>query len=321
MMRIIATLTATLALLAAACTYASEQDARIAELEATIESGRLAAAESTIQALQATPAAVSNLRRVRLVSAVDGDSGIAADGNGEFMFRLYGIDAPERDDVSRAALEGLIAEFGNNLYAEERDVDSYGRRVVVLQTRDGSRSVNVEMVRQGYAHAYLQYGELDGVVAAAAEAQAHERGVWAPTVPTVDRYMRDVVALHLSATLMSDSMKQATAIRIRDLLAQALVADIPYDQYLAGDPQRWNSSQWASALQRLSSDWDRQSMRAQQIGNSLHAILAATDRADNPYRGRYADSAATRLIAADKLANPAGYTTAGAAERLLDLRH
>ena len=321
-------------LLAASCMSATEQDTKIAELEATIASGRLAQAEAMIEALQATPAStpllptptpntmhaeVSNLTPVRLVKAFDGDSGIAADANGEFEFRLYGIDAPERDDVSRAALETLTTGFGSDLYAEERDVDSYGRRVVVLSTRDGSRSVNVEMVREGYAYAYLDYGELDGIVAAEAEAQANGRGIWAPEVPTVDEYMRNVVELQLSATLTSDSMKQAMRTRIRDLLAQALISDIPYENYLSSNPERWDSAQWSSALQNLRAYWNQQSERAQQIGDSLHAILTAIVRADNPYVGRYADSSATQRIAADELANPVGYTTAGAAERLLEL--
>ena len=126
------------------------------------------------------PAADPGLQQVRIVEAFDGDSGIAAGANGEFEFRLYGIDAPERDDVSRAALVRLIADFGSDLYAEERDVDRYDRRVVVLQTEDGSRSVNVEMVRLGFAYAYLLFGELEGVVAAEAEARANGRGIWAP---------------------------------------------------------------------------------------------------------------------------------------------
>ena len=166
MMRPPSLLIVLLALLTVACTPASERDVRIAELEATIE------------ALRATPAATPGLERVRLVEAFDGDSGIAADTKGEFEFRLYGVDAPERDDVSRAALEQLIAAFGNNLYSEERDVDRYGRRVVVLRTGDGSHSVNIEMVRQGYAYAYLRFGELQGVAAAEAEAQANDRGIW-----------------------------------------------------------------------------------------------------------------------------------------------
>ena len=165
-MRASAALIILLVLLTAACAPASEQDGRVAEQEATKES------------LQATPTTVPGLPQVRLVKAFDGDSGTAADGNGEFEFRLYGIDAPERDDVSQAALIELIAEFGSDLYAEERDVDRYGRRVVVLRTSDGSRSVNIEMVRQGYAYAYLRFGELEGVVVAEAEAQANGRGVW-----------------------------------------------------------------------------------------------------------------------------------------------
>ena len=176
-MRTAASLIILLALLSPACTPDPVQDGRVAELEATIE------------ALQTTPNGVADLQRVRFVKALDGDSGIATDGNGEFEFRLYGIDAPERDDVSREALEALIARFGSNLYADDRDVDTYGRRVVVFQTADGTQSVNVEMVRQGYAYAYLDYGELDGVVAAESEAQANRRGVWAPPArPTWDEY-------------------------------------------------------------------------------------------------------------------------------------
>lgn len=315
----VAVLTGTIALLAAACAPAKEQEARITELEATIAGGKLVQAEATIQALQATLSPASNVSRVRLIKAFDGDSGIAADANGEFEFRLYGIDAPERDDVSRAALETTIAGFGSDLYAEEQDMDKYGRRVVVLRTADGSRSVNVEMVRQGYTYAYLHYGELDGVVAAAAEAQANGLGIWASRMPTVDEHIRDTVNPHLATTLTSDSMKQAQARRIRDLLAQALVSDIAYDDYLSRNPERWNSDQWASALQKLRSNWNKQSERAKQIGDSLHAILTAMSRADNPYSGEYADSDAARQIAADELANPAGYTTVGAAERLLDL--
>lgn len=165
-MRTAATLITLVALLAAACTPASEQEGRITGLKATIE------------ALRATPTSLSGLQPVLIVTVFDGDSGVAVDANGRFEFRLYGIDAPERDDVSRAALASLIAEFGNGLYAEERDVDRYGRRVVVLQAGDGSRSVNVEMVRQGFAYAYLQYGELEGVVSAEAEARSNGRGVW-----------------------------------------------------------------------------------------------------------------------------------------------
>ena len=172
MMRTSAPFIILLTLVTAACAPAPEQDGRVAELEATVET------------LRAIPTAVPGLQPVRLVEAFDGDSGIAVDGNGEFEFRLYGIDAPERDDVSRAALVNLISRFGNDLYADERDIDIYRRRVVVLQTRDGSRSVNVEIVRQGYAYAYLRFGELEGVVAAEAEARANGLGIWAPAVST-----------------------------------------------------------------------------------------------------------------------------------------
>ena len=57
-MRTAALLVVLLALLAAACTPDPVQDGRVAELEATIE------------ALQATPTAVSGLQLVRLVRSI-----------------------------------------------------------------------------------------------------------------------------------------------------------------------------------------------------------------------------------------------------------
>ena len=149
----------------------------------------VASAQNIIEEWEATVEATADgdsemppdLMPVRLVRALDGDSGIAAGENQEIEFRLYGIDAPERDDVSRDALVRLIAEFGNDLFLEDVDVDIYGRRVVVLRTQDGSRLVNLEMIRRGYAHPYVVYGELEGAFGAEAEARAAQRGVWAPT--------------------------------------------------------------------------------------------------------------------------------------------
>lgn len=164
----------------------------------------------------ATPEIPAGLVPVRLVKAFDGDSGIAADDNGEFEFRLYGIDAPERDDVSRDALVRLVAELGSDLYADDRDVDRYGRRVVILRTLDGARSINVEMVRQGYAHAYLDYGVLEGVLAAAEEAKSNQRGVWAPA-PTATpkaglttRQEEILASVHRGASLTTERLWQLT---------------------------------------------------------------------------------------------------------------
>lgn len=296
-----AALIVALALLIVGCTSTNEQDVKIAELEATIASGRLAQAEATIQALQGapdaapslatatpdrgaipvlqvTPTAASNLQQVRIVRTVDGDSGIAVDENGEFEFRLYGIDAPERDDASKAALVGLISEFGSDLYAEERDVDRYGRRVVVLSTRDGSRSVNVEMVRQGYAYAYLDYGELDGVVAAQTEAQTNGHGIWGPpATPTWDEYWaeQDRQGKHHETFMQTLAASPTYANANSDYreflesLYQPFKAQFDFGQtigpyvgvkgnaatslhfrsYLESGPQVWNGETWASLIQ------------------------------------------------------------------------
>ncbi len=117
--------------------------------------------------------------------------------------------------------------------------------------------------------------------------------------------------------------------RAEQRLAQALVSGVPLENwvtYLSEEPEQWSSEEWESALQNLSSSWDPESQHAQQIGDSLYEIMFAMARADPRY---YSSSIYTResiprrfkeAIAKDQIDNWDGYTTQGAAERLLWLR-
>lgn len=115
--------------------------------------------------------------------AIDGDT-IAV---GVEKVRLHGIDAPEAgqkclDGVGRAydcgraatrALELLLAGATVSCGGEERD--RYGRLVAVCR-RDG-REINREMVRAGWARAFVRYS--DAYVADESAAAAAGRGLWA----------------------------------------------------------------------------------------------------------------------------------------------
>lgn len=123
------------------------------------------------------PASVSGTPLV-----LDGDT---IDING-VRVRLFGIDAPERDqlceradgsryDCGQTARESLIAAIDNGaVRCERRDVDPYGRMVAVCSSRQGD--LGEILVEEGAAIAYRHYSS-DYVDE---EEKAHQarRGLW-----------------------------------------------------------------------------------------------------------------------------------------------
>lgn len=132
--------------------------------------------------------AVDRLRQetwVAGVKVVDGDSL----RRGVEDIRLHGIDAPElgqqcRDGrgrpydcggEARAALERLIGK--SDVECRIRDEDRYGRGIATCFAR--GIELNHEMVRQGWAIAYLRHAQI--YRADAKQAQAAGRGLWQGT--------------------------------------------------------------------------------------------------------------------------------------------
>lgn len=124
-----------------------------------------------------------------IAEVIDGDT-IGIRGLSE-RIRLYGIDTPEGRQTcldpagkrylcgSRAA-DALAALIGRNgrVTCSEEDRDRYGRIVAVC--RIGSKDINAEMVRSGWAIEYSQYS--DGRYAdVEAEARSARRGLWSGT--------------------------------------------------------------------------------------------------------------------------------------------
>jgi endonuclease YncB( thermonuclease family) len=119
------------------------------------------------------------------IAVIDGDS--LREGNTEI--RLFGIDAPEYHQLCndfrgtpfpcgrRAAeeLRNLIKQ--GHIICKSLERDRYGRSVSRCQT--GATDINFEMVKRGWALAYVQYGT--DYVAAETEARQAKRGLWAGT--------------------------------------------------------------------------------------------------------------------------------------------
>ena len=118
---------------------------------------------------------------------IDGDTIDVKDGNREYRVRFAQVDAPETNECyGSQATNWLTQQLLSKRVKLERttngpDEDQYGRKVREVWL--GSTSINVEIVRRGYAEHYESFSSEDPDLAqriAAAEdsAQANGRGLW-----------------------------------------------------------------------------------------------------------------------------------------------
>lgn len=126
------------------------------------------------------------------VGVSDGDSLHLELPDGERVrVRLYGIDAPEKDQecalAARKKLGKLI--YDKEIRVEVLDVDKYGRYVGKVYA--GARYVNRYMLKEGLAWHYKHYAADDELLAEAeARARAAGRGIWASESPCRPRNFR-----------------------------------------------------------------------------------------------------------------------------------
>ena len=116
------------------------------------------------------------------VRVIDGDTIVI----GDTRIRLEGIDAPETAQTCQrkwfgswpcgtAATEALVKLIGGKpVSCQPRGLDKYGRTLAVCFV-DG-RDINAQMVRQGWAWAFVRYST--SYVQEEAEARALHIGIW-----------------------------------------------------------------------------------------------------------------------------------------------
>ena len=111
----------------------------------------------------------------------DGDTfTLNAVGQAPRAVRLYGIDAPERDQAyGELATTALVAWIdGREVRVAVEDVDIYGRLVGTVFVNDSH--INLAMVEQGHAWWYEQYArDAFELELAEQQARAARRGLWA----------------------------------------------------------------------------------------------------------------------------------------------
>jgi len=114
-------------------------------------------------------------------------TGVRIHKDGSISVRLYGIDAPEKDQPygqeARNSLKDLVGR--KTVRLEVKDIDKYGRAVALVYV--GSLNVNLEQVNRGYAWAYLEYLEspyISEYYSAEKEARSKGLGLWKQANPT-----------------------------------------------------------------------------------------------------------------------------------------
>lgn len=120
----------------------------------------------------------------KVVSITDGDTLIVRESPTKSVtVRLVHIDAPEKGQAFGTRARQKLSELA---YGKEAEVigiskDRYGRTLgeVIVQ----GKSVNLELVRQGFAWAYVDYSPPAAYVSEQETARKERRGLWADAEP------------------------------------------------------------------------------------------------------------------------------------------
>ncbi|MBA9076230.1 thermonuclease family protein [Rufibacter quisquiliarum] len=120
----------------------------------------------------------------KVIAIKDGDTiELLKDGK-PLRVRLYGVDAPEKnqDFGTKSRMYTSEMAFGKYVQLVEHNLDRYGRTVGEIILPDG-RNLNEELVRNGFAWHYVAYSKSKQLAQLEAEARADKRGLWAGPSP------------------------------------------------------------------------------------------------------------------------------------------
>ena len=144
--------------------------------------------QSRVAASYARPSAVPEPARAeirgRVVKVADGDTITVLDAsNTQHKIRFYGIDAPEKSQAfgqkSKQQLSNYV--FGKDVIVKWKSKDKYGR--VLGTVFVGGKDINLQMVRDGYAHHYKRFDNSPAYAAAETDARQNRRGLWSDPNP------------------------------------------------------------------------------------------------------------------------------------------
>ncbi len=132
-------------------------------------------------AADSPPEALSGI----VVGVADGDTLTVLVDRSPRKVRLWGIDAPEKDQPfgTRSKQALALAVAGKAVVVQVRGSDRYGRTVGWV--RVGDAAVNLDQVRNGMAWWYEQYApKATDLAQAQQQARAARKGLWVDPAPT-----------------------------------------------------------------------------------------------------------------------------------------
>ncbi|MCR6591200.1 thermonuclease (Snase-like) [Campylobacter insulaenigrae] len=103
---------------------------------------------------------VNSYVQAKVVEVIDGDTIRVVVNNKEQKVRLFGIDAPEKNQaygqISKKFLNAIV--LNKEVTLSIKDEDKYGRILAIVYLND--KDINQIMVKNGYAWAYEHYSDL-----------------------------------------------------------------------------------------------------------------------------------------------------------------
>lgn len=120
----------------------------------------------------------------RVVGVSDGDTIEVMRAGKAARVRLDGVDCPEARQPYGTRAKQFTSElaFGKTVAVQIRNIDQYGRIVGEVVLPDG-RSLNRELVRNGYAWWYRRYSKDPVLQQLEEEARRERRGLWRDRKP------------------------------------------------------------------------------------------------------------------------------------------
>ena len=115
----------------------------------------------------------------RVVGVSDGDTNQVMRAGRAVRVRLQGVDSPESHQAYGTRAKQFTSDlvFGKTVAVQVRGTDQYGRILGEVILPDG-RSLNRELVRNGYAWWYRRYSDDPVLQRLEEEARRERRGLW-----------------------------------------------------------------------------------------------------------------------------------------------
>jgi endonuclease YncB( thermonuclease family) len=140
----------------------------------------------------------------KVIGISDGDTiTILRNGRTE-KIRLFGVDCPENSQAYGNGAKQFTSSMvvGKPVRIERRNQDKYGRTVANIYI--GSRCLNTELVRAGYAWQYREFSKDVAIARLEQNARTAKRGLWADPHP-VPPWQYRINARSVQPTVLTQS--------------------------------------------------------------------------------------------------------------------